>query len=286
MNRLNIRERARMVRYPLAIAIGAFLMPGCAVSAAANGPLVTNADCVPAETLTSTEADQLPGNEMRRDLNHDPLFRAATVNIAVADGYGSGALVRTESGGLVVRTARHVLEPAVSSPYGGIFFPGYGWWSVAGCDLESISTDEFGQSSFRGDSVSEVRIPEDVAMVLEQRIAQGEIQPMAEFSDASADYFITHGYDARIADAITGEYTDLTFQADELTDNENLLVLDPANSGEVICQGRSGQPVQMGVESDNSISDETFGVVSFITQATEIHDNKYCSATVGVIKNR
>ena len=286
MNKFNLLERARLMRYPLAIAIGSLLMPSCAASLADTEPLVTNADCIPSVSLTGSEANQLPGNQMRQDINHDPLFRAATVNIAMADGYGSGALVRVESGNLAVRTARHVLEPAVSSPYGDIFFPGYGWWSVAGCELEALSSDKVGESSYSGDSVSEVRIPEDVAIVLEQRIAQGEIQPMAEFNDASADYFITHGYDARIADALTGEYTDLTFQADELTDNENLLVLDPATSGEVLCQGRSGQPVQMGVESDNSISDETFGVVSFITDVTEIHDSKYCSSTVGVIKNR
>jgi len=266
-------------------------MSSCAIEYEdTNNSIVKDEQCVDSFGLSPEEADTLVGSDMRQDLNQDPLFRAATVNIASYNGYGSGALVRKDTGELAVRTVRHVLEPATASPYGGIFFPGYGWWSVAGCDLEETSVDKVGDSLILGDSVSEILIPDDVSSQLDARIAEGKIQPLANYEDAEADYFIEQGYVARIADAKTGSYTEIPFLSDDYTDNDNIINLYSSRSDtiDVICQGRSGQPVQMGDADTDTISDETFGSVSMIRSRVEdiVGDDPRCSSAVVAIKNR
>lgn len=287
MNNLRTREGFRIVGGTLAIAIGSLLVTSCA----SQDVLAQDQACVDSVSLTPDQLNQLPGESMRRDLNQSALFRAATVNIVFANGYGSGGLFRNKDGQLVVRTVRHVLEPATAAPYGGIYFPGYGWWDIAGCELEDVSVGQVGDADYRGDSISEIVVSDEVAAELEYVIASGGIQPIEDYSDVSADYLIDSGYVARIADAETGTYTSLPFTPDaEALSDDLLQLISPANTGNGgICQGRSGQPVQMGFAGDTSISDQSFGAVSF-TSGPDLYyrdsNGRVCSTSVGVIKSK
>lgn len=290
--RRNRFETPRVVRYAIAALAGSLLLPACSISYAGQetGYSVQNAQCVEEDELNPGITHRFDGEELSRDLNKSPLFRAATVNISFGYGYGSGGLFRTEEGRLVVRTVGHVLEDATSSAVGGIYFPGYGWWNVAGCSIESVSTDKVGEAQFNGDAVSEIMIPDDISAGLEVKIAQGEIKPLSAFENVDPDYFINSGYQARIADAETGTYIDLTFVDESSISFEGLLELYPSSSTEakrVVCQGMSGTPLQMGSGSEGLISDEAFGSISHVYQAeyeSLEFDARYCSSRVGVIK--
>lgn len=243
-----------------------------------------NATCVEATDVSVEQLRDLSGQEMRQDLNDDPYFRAATINIAFKNtrdgGYGSGGLYRLTDGSLVVRTVRHVLEPLTASEIGGVYFPGIGWLEASGCNIEAASSDIVGDSGHFGDAVSEIRLSGDTQAQLEAEIIAGTIAPLLDLSsDGSApdpSELVDRGFTAMIARADTGEYTQLAINDEVLHPRGDVMKLMPfidESGGELdsntICGGRSGGPVQLGKVGMSWLSRESLGVVMSISHKPE-----------------
>lgn len=238
--------------------------------------------------------DAFPGEEMRQDRNEDPIFRAASVNIATHIGYGSGGLYERADKSLTIRTIEHVSDMAHEIDDNeeiGVFIPGYGWFSTKACDINVRNVEQVldGEVDIRDpltgrvydtDVITEFDVPDEVADRLRPLIEAGEITPLGAFVSSNVQQTIgrvaTSGGFIMMARPDTGEYFGMDISDfDTAIDGSQIRGLPleiPGLLGNA-CQGNSGQPMLWGElvgngdgildENDAEVNIRVLGVISF-----------------------
>lgn len=231
----------------------------------------------------------------RQDINHDPTFRASTLQLMPPGSVGTGALIEYD-GELYVRTINHVLD---TKDYTGtdmrhhIFIPGIGVAELPEYVLafhENINDFNRGQ-----DTNVLIPIRTELAQIIRDAESRGVITPLKisefapTFEEGRDDHFFVpnpetgHYYQATLVDP--GEH-------DNEDDNMHWLVIDGFDwdsleqaeaEGALICAGFSGTPLIDG--NDSSIIHGQNAKIRWHYEEYRDGHDRICSIKIGVQAN-
>jgi S1-C subfamily serine protease len=206
----------------------------------------------------SSAAQRQPGAEMIQDLNKDPVFRAATVQLAGEISYGSGSITRNP---LSILTAGHVYDSFGPEEYITITVPGCAAFRGPKSDFGKISrTNEVTVRMNAGatftDDVVRILPADKVKRKVQECADTGKIALLSVSNSLPKPGTLTYipradtgrktlGVIVKVGGPLIALSTEATLSDGSKTQLGNL------------CQGRSGQPL---LDSTNRV----LGVFSFI----------------------